>query len=680
VEDDVDLKDVRERLDRVDAALVDALAERQRLVHEVARSKAEGAGPLRDLRREEDILTRVVERSREAGLDPFFVTRLFREVFDQSVRTQVASLAPERPSSRASVRVGFQGVEGAYSHLAARRHFGPSGVDASFRGYDTFEEMLEDVRRGEMTYAVLPIENTTSGSVTTAYDLLSRMDLAFVGEEIQAVDHCLLALEEVPLSRIRRIYSHPVALSQCGRFLSGLRDCHVEAFVDTAAAARHIRDEQDLSQAAIASEEAARLYGLTILKRGVQDQPENFTRMVIVAREAEAFDRAIPCKTSLMFATRHEEGALLRCLSVLADRHLSMTKLESRPRPHNPWEYLFYVDFEGNLSDPNVAEAVRAIAARASYLRVLGSYPARTGTEARQAAPRPQVAASVAPEATRPAAPRAPVVLEKKAYTLASRLHRAEDTIIHVAGVQIGGPHPVVIAGPCAVESREQIRACARVVKQMGAHILRGGCFKPRTSPYSFQGLGYEALDLLVEAGAEVGLPVITEVMHPADVGPVAEKAHMLQIGARNMQNFSLLKEVGKVDRPVMLKRGLMSSIDEWLGAAEYVLAQGNQMVVLCERGIRTFETSTRNTLDLSAVPVVKELSHLPVIVDPSHALGVARWIPPLAEASVASGAHGLMIEIHPEPAKALSDGPQALTFDTFEALMRRLHHLGVAS
>jgi 3-deoxy-7-phosphoheptulonate synthase len=207
----------------------------------------------------------------------------------------------------------------------------------------------------------------------------------------------------------------------------------------------------------------------------------------------------------------------------------------------------------------------------------------------------------------------------------------------------------------------------------MGGHLLRGGCFKPRTSPYSFQGLGYEALDLLAEAGAEVGLRVVTEVMHPSDVGPVAEKAHVLQIGARNMQNFSLLKEVGKVDRPVMLKRGLMSSIDEWLSAAEYVLAHGNQMVFLCERGIRTFETSTRNTLDLSAVPVVKELTHLPVIVDPSHAVGVRRWIPPMAEASLASGAHGLMVEIHPDPSRALSDGPQALTFEMFERLMGRL-------
>lgn len=668
----MELNEIRERLDKVDAALVEVLAERQRLVQEVAGRKAGGAAPLRDLRREEEVLTQVVERSREAGLDPFFMTRLFRDIMGQAVRTQEVSLAPARPAGAEIIRVGYQGTEGAYSELAARRHFGPRGASVAYRGYDSFQEMIEEVHAGTLEYAVLPLENTTSGSVTAAYDLLARMDLAFVGEEVQEVNHCLLALEEVPLARIRRVYSHPVALDQCGRFLGRLRDCHIEAFIDTAMAARRIRDEQDLSQAAIASEEAARLYGLAILERGIQDQPENFTRMVIVARKPATFDLAIPCKTSLMFATRHEEGALLRCLSALAERHLSMTKLESRPRPRNPWEYLFYVDFEGNLADPNVSEAVRAIAARASFLRLFGSYPARTGAEGRQAEPRPQISVAAPEPSPAPENPRA-FTLEKKAYTLASRLHRGEDTVIRVAGVELGGPRPVVIAGPCAVESREQIRACARIVKALGGHLLRGGCFKPRTSPYAFQGLGYEGLDLLAEAGAEVGLPIVTEVMHPADVGPVAEKAHVIQIGARNMQNFSLLKEVGKIDRPVMIKRGLMSSIDEWLGAAEYVLAQGNQMVCLCERGIRTFETSTRNTLDLGAVPVVKELSHLPIVVDPSHALGVSRWIPPLAEAAIACGAHGLMVEIHPDPPRALSDGPQALTFEMFEKLMRQI-------
>jgi chorismate mutase/prephenate dehydratase len=666
-----DLAGIRERLDAVDAALVDALSERRRLVLEVGRLKASGGARLRDLPREEELLTRLVARAREAGLDEFFLTRLYREILGHSMRLQEAALGPASVPSAAPLRVGYQGGEGAYSHIAARRHFGARGGETVYRGCATFEEMLEAVRSGALDYAVLPIENTTSGSVDLAYELLTRMELALVGEEVQEVDHCLLALEEVPLSRIRRVYSHPVALAQCGRFLATLGECHVEAFADTALAARKVRDEDDLSQAAIASEEAGRLYGLVVLKRGIADRRENYTRMVVVAAKRAEFDLRIACKTSLLFATRHEEGALVRCLNVLADHHLSMTKLESRPRPHNPWEYLFYVDFEGNLADPRVAEAIRMMAAHTSFLKVFGSYPARTVAEAGPAEPRPRVSV-VREAAPAPAAEPSPP-MEKKPYTLASRAHRREPTVIPVGAVRIGGPAPVIIAGPCAVESREQIRDCARVVKATGGHLLRGGCFKPRTSPYSFQGLGYEGLDLLAEAGAEVGLPIVTEVMHPSDVGPVAEKAHVLQIGARNMQNFSLLKEAGKVDRPVMLKRGLMSSIDEWLSAAEYLLSHGNQMVLLCERGIRTFETATRNTLDLSAVPVLEERTHLPVVVDPSHAVGVRRWIPAMAEASLASGAHGLMVEIHPDPARALSDGPQALTFEMFERLMARL-------
>jgi chorismate mutase/prephenate dehydratase len=611
-----------------------------------------------------------VERAREAGLDGFLVTRLFREILGHSLRSQESALGTAQAAPGATIRVGYQGIEGAYSHSAARRHFGPRDGEASYRGYDSFETMLDAVESEELDFAVLLLENTTSGSVTASYDLLARMDLALVGEEIQEVDHCLLALEEVPLSRIRRVFSHPVALSQCGRFLASLADCHVEAFTDTAMAAKRVRDEQDLSQAAVASEEAGRLYGLVVLKRGIADQRENYTRMAIVARRSVSCDLRVPCKTSLLFTTRHEEGALLRCLAVLADHHLSLTKLESRPRPRNPWEYLFYVDFEGNLAHPDVAEALRELAGRTSYLKVLGSYPSRTSSEARPAEPRPRASLP----ASLPEAPQeAPAAALKLPYRLAARGQRPEDTVVVVAGVPIGGSRPVVIAGPCAVESREQVRACARIVKEMGGDLLRGGCFKPRTSPYSFQGLGYEGLDMLAEAGAEVGLPIVTEVMHPAHVGPVAEKAHVLQIGARNMQNFSLLKEVGKVDRPVLLKRGMSSSIEELLSAAEYVLSQGNHMVILCERGIRTFETSTRNTLDLSAVPVLRERTHLPVIVDPSHAVGVRRFIPPMARAALAAGAQGLMIEIHPEPERALSDGPQALTFEMFERLMEGL-------
>lgn len=259
---------------------------------------------------------------------------------------------------------------------------------------------------------------------------------------------------------------------------------------------------------------------------------------------------------------------------------------------------------------------------------------------------------------------------------LASREYRIEDTVIEVRGVKFGGDNFVIIGGPCAVESHEQIDACAKHLRLSGGHALRGGCFKARTSPYSFQGLGFEGLDYLVQAGNEYNLPIITEVLAHDDVESVAQRADILQIGARNMQNFILLKAVGRVNRPVMLKRGMSSSIEELLLAAEYVLAQGNQEVILCERGIRTFETSTRNTLDLSAVPVLRSKTHLPIIVDPSHAAGRRDLVPPLAKAAKAVGAQGLMIEFHPSPEDALSDGPQALTFDQFETLLRELESI----
>lgn len=258
-------------------------------------------------------------------------------------------------------------------------------------------------------------------------------------------------------------------------------------------------------------------------------------------------------------------------------------------------------------------------------------------------------------------------------YKLASRIFKPEPTIVKVGDIEIGGKNIVIMAGPCAVESREQLFESAMAVKRAGAHFLRGGAYKPRTSPYSFQGLEEEGLKMLSEARELTGLKIVTEVMDVHSVEKVAEYADVLQIGARNMQNFSLLKAVGKINKPVLLKRGLAATLEEWLSAAEYILNEGNKDVILCERGIRTFETYTRNTLDLSAVPAIKKLSHLPIIVDPSH--GTGRWhlVPSMAKAAVAAGADGLIIEVHPDPKNALSDGPQSLTPDNFESLVKEL-------
>ncbi len=258
-------------------------------------------------------------------------------------------------------------------------------------------------------------------------------------------------------------------------------------------------------------------------------------------------------------------------------------------------------------------------------------------------------------------------------YKLAAREFHPHDTIVDVRGIKVGDGSCVVIAGPCAVESEEQIMATARAAREAGANMLRGGAFKPRSSPYTFRGLGEEGLQLMAKAREETGLPIVTEVMTPTDVPLVARYADVLQIGARNMQNYQLLEEVGRLGIPVLLKRGLSATIEEWLLSAEYVIAQGNPNVILCERGIRTFETATRNTMDLNAVALAKRRSHLPVIADPSHGTGKWYLVPQLALASIAAGADGLILEIHPDPDRAKSDGGQSLTLANFAALMPRV-------
>ena len=263
-----------------------------------------------------------------------------------------------------------------------------------------------------------------------------------------------------------------------------------------------------------------------------------------------------------------------------------------------------------------------------------------------------------------------------KSYKLASREFHPAPTVIDVRGVKIGDGTPVVMAGPCAVESREQLLATAEIIKAGGAQFIRGGAYKPRTSPYAFQGLEEEGLKYLAEAREKTGLAVVTEVTVVEAVDTVAAYADLLQIGARNMQNFGLLKAVGRAGKPVMLKRGLAATIDEWLNAAEYIMNEGNPNVILCERGIRTYETYTRNTFDISAIPAIKHLSHLPIIADPSHGTGKWRMIKPMSLASIAAGADGLIIEVHPNPARALSDGPQSLTPENYRDLMASVQKL----
>lgn len=666
------LLSLRQQLDDIDRHLVEALADRQQIITEVAALKADPALPLKDATRERDLLARVSQLAAKHGLDSYFVESLYRRILDHSVRLQAVEQTADKPNS--GLIVAYQGIEASYSHTAARSHFAASTRNVQFHGYRSFTAGVEAVARGEAEVAFLPIENSVTGSITETYDLLRAANLHVIGEEIHSVEHCLLALKAVPLGLIRRIGSHAQALAQCRSFLESMQNCHIEIEEDTATAAVRVAESGDLSRAAIASEEAATHYGLQVIKRNIANQKQNYTRFVAIAREPKESDTRLPHKTSLLLTTAHEKGALARCLDALAQHGVNLTKLESRPSLERPWQYLFYLDHEGGLHEQHVDLALRELRKHAEAVRVLGTYP-RGGAESQEQKERiaARVAESIPVRGLRKITP-PPQTKQSKTYRLASRANRAEDTVIQVGSIRIGGDAPfAVIAGPCSVESREQITACARAMRGAGCQLLRGGCFKPRTSTYDFQGLGFEGLTLLHEAARGYGLSIVTEVLHPADVEAVAREADVLQIGARNMQNFALLKAIGKTRVPVLVKRGLMASIDEWLAAAEYVMAEGNLRVILCERGIRTFETATRNTLDLSAVPVLRERTHLPVIVDPSHAAGRREWVAPLARAARAVGAHGVMIEIHPEPDRALSDGRQSLDLDQFKVLAQEL-------
>jgi chorismate mutase/prephenate dehydratase len=663
-----DIELIRDDIDRIDSDILKLLAERKAHSLRIAREKGIHDRPSRDQQREEGLIADRIAAGMDHDLDSGLVNRVWREIVNDSVRIQQEVLGRSEAPGRA-VTVAIQGIEGSYSQLASQQYFDSKGTTVSYHRAQTFADAVAAVQRGDAEVAVLPIENTTSGAISEVYDLLLNSRLHFVGDVRFRVRHCLLGIEGATIADLRRVYCHPQAVAQCSEFLAGLEHCEIVYFSDTALSGRKIREMGDPSIAAIASEEAARLFGLDVLQNGIANRDENYTRFVVVAPEPATVPDGVPSKTSIVMSVGNHPGALMEALALFHDADINLVMLESRPIPHNPREELFYLDFDGNITDPGVQLVVENLTRQVRFLKVLGSYPSR------DLRPKPieRKVKKVMPEGRSELTQLAPSPASPSGYKLGSRGHKQQNTIVEVSGVRIGGDDLVMIAGPCAVESWDQVMATAKVVKESGGALLRGGCFKPRTSPYSFQGLGYEGLEMLVEAGKAFGLPVVTEVVSPQDVEGIARKADVLQIGTRNMQNFSLLSAVGRAHRPVMLKRGMSSSLDEWLQAAEYILSEGNQQVFLCERGIRTFETSTRNTLDLSAVPVLRQRTHLPVIVDPSHAAGNRDLVAPLALAAQAIGAHGVMVEIHPEPETALSDGPQSLRFDQYKDLMAAL-------
>ena len=544
---------------------------------------------------------------------------MLREIADREASEQ----------KKDELKVGYQGEPGAYGEVAAAAH---GGIP---QGFASFEKLLEALRDGQIDEAVLPMENAVVGAITEALEPLAEavvggMELVAVGLTAVPVRLALAARPGTPLSDVKRAWSHPAARRQCTQKLAQLGIERVVCY-DTAGAAQIVAQESN-TDAAVCSRRAAEKYGLEVLVDDVSDKEQNGTRFAHL-RMADHARAQVPLaflRTSSMTATGR--------LDVLTGATL--------------------LPLAGNAEFP-----VRMWVLGADSARLQALAPVRDVQVISLGQPAAHASRSVAPKpGTEPVVKSLPHATARKPLT-----------VVEVGPFKVGAGARAMIAGPCSVESAEQMLRIAREVAACGATALRGGIFKPRTNPYAFQGHGLEALDWMVAAGKATGLPIVTEVMAVDQVEPVAAKADVLQIGARNMQNFDLLRAVGRSRRPVLLKRGAGSTVDEWLGAAEYIMASGEMRVILCERGIRTFETATRNTLDVGGMLAARPLTHLPIMADPSHAAGRADLVEGLARAAWAAGADGLIVEVHDDPARALSDAEQALIPARFAELARAL-------
>jgi len=597
------LKKARQEIDQVDGEILAQmgrlLGRRMEVARAVGTLKESDGGKLLDPEREKALLETWAKHAAQSGISQQLAMRVLREILVHSRRTQERVLLGDNDTKdRRTRRVAYWGKLESASDLACAKLFDTRCSGGADRvGYATLAATVDAVRSGKTDYALVPVENSLTGSSGEIEHYLVESDLAIVDEEVW----------------------ESTQDNGAGRFL----------------------EVWDTSPARV----------------------PDVTRFLLLGPKHEPPGPGVPAKTSLLLTLDHKQGALARCLAAFAKYEVNLTRIESRPQIETPWQYRFFIDVEGVPTEDPLRLALEDVRAQCNLLRVLGTYPARTH-EARHL----ERGATFTP-----ALPKASSSKNGTKKVPAQAEKKREPMIVRASGVEFGGDRFVLIAGPCAVESRQQILDAAEMVKSRGASMLRGGAFKPRSSPYSFQGLGADGLKLLQEAGHAHDLPTVTEVLRTEDVPLIARSVDVLQVGARNMQNFSLLRALGSIDRPILLKRGLSATVKELLLAAEYIIAGGNQRVILCERGIRTFETATRSTLDLGAVAVLKTRTHLPVIVDPSHAAGQRHLVLPLALAAAAVGADGLIVEAHPNPEEALCDKEQALHAEDLDELGAKL-------
>lgn len=609
------LNQTREQITHLDNELLSLLAERRRLSLEVARSKEVDVRPIRDTQREKELLARLVKAGREKGLDAHYVISLYQSIIEDSVLNQQAYLhGRANPEiQKQQYCIAYLGARGSYSYLAATRYCQRRQVDMLDLGCQSFDEIVQAVESGHADYGFLPIENTSSGSINEVYDVLQHTSLSIVGETTIEVSHCLLAKAGSKISDIKTVYAHPQPISQCSRYLSQHKDLRLEYCSSSAEAMERVNQSPDNSAAAIGSVEGGALYQLESIEAGLANQKINQSRFIVVARKAVAVPEQLPAKTTLIMATGQKAGALVEALLVLKAHQLNMSKLESRPIPGTPWEEMFYLDIDANISSEAMQAGLKQLERITRFIKVLGCYPCETVKPTQlsnsqlliePSTSKTQVISDTVPDAN--------PFRYSKAY-------KAQASEINCGSFCIGAGNIGAIAK--IVLTHEQSHLALTQFEHKIKQLKEAG----------FQAVILDNINQLVSP--ELILPKLRQTLHQYDLLCIiaieqaidmvlaTQQGDMLFLTGKHMFNQSLLTQAGTLPIPLLLERNDMASYEEFLAATEVILSQGNQQLILCDSGVRTFNNANLPTLDLTSLIQIKATSHLPIVINPCYAI-----------------------------------------------------------
>jgi chorismate mutase/prephenate dehydratase len=591
----------REQITTLDNELLTLLSKRRELSLEVARSKEIDVRPIRDTQREKQLLERLVQLGRDKGLDAHFVISLYQSIIEDSVLNQQAFLhgRANPDTQKQHYTVAFLGARGSYSYLAATRYCDRRQVAMIDFGCQSFDDIVNAVESGHADYGFLPIENTSSGSINEVYDVLQHTSLSIVGETTIEVGHCLLAKPGADVANIKTVYAHPQPISQCSRYLSLHPEFKLEYCASSAEAMSKVIEADNQSVAAIGSAEGGALYHLSAIEDGLANQKINQSRFIVVARKSVDVPTQLPAKTTLIMATGQKPGALVEALLVLKAHSLNMSKLESRPIPGTPWEEMFYIDIDGNLANHNVQQAIKELERLTRFIKVLGCYPCESVKPTQLS----QAQLLIEPNSSRAVA--SPNQLTASPTTKYSREYKSQDSEVQCKQLQVGNNQFGAFQLVDTPKTDTELASLAKQTKEAGFQAI---ILNPSLGVNS-----QSQLKKHLQVIEQAGLVSVLLIEQENDISS-AHLADMVMLSGQYMFNQGLLGQLGSLNRPVIIERNNMASAEDWLAAAQIVLAQGNQQVILCDSGVRSFAKPDHISLDLSSLVTIKQMCHLPII------------------------------------------------------------------